>query len=337
MEKRTNEEQEIMDFSKKAVLVTGGLGFIGSNLVHRLVELNANVTVLDNLNPNYGGNLYNLATIKNKISIHQDDILNKTQLARLLEGKHYVFHLAAQTSHMDSMTDPLNDLDINARATLQLLELCRKNNPDLRLIMTSTRQIYGKAHYLPVDEQHPLNPVDINGIHKLAAEQYAELYYRHHNIKSSILRLTNVYGPGLRIKDARQMFIGVWIRLILENKPFEVWGGEQLRDLAYVSDVCEALLQVASKENAIGQVFNVGSGSAEISLVNLAEKLISIAGQGSYLLKEYPKDRQGIEIGNSYLNDDKLRKLTGWLPQIELEEGLKKTLDYYKRHLNEYL
>ncbi len=326
----------MVEFSNKDILVTGGLGFIGSNLVQRLVSLGAKVTVLDNLNPNYGGNVFNLNTIKNQLSVHVDDILNAELLAKLLQGKDYVFHLAAQTSHMDSMTDPLNDLNVNARATLQLLELCRKINPTVRLVMTSTRQIYGKAQYLPVDEQHPLNPIDVNAIHKLAAEHYAELYYRYHKLNSSILRLTNVYGPGLRVKDAKQMFIGVWIRLILENKPFEVWGGDQLRDLAYVSDVCDALLRAAG-ENAVGQIFNVGAGSAEISLVNLAEKLVTIAGQGSYQVKEYPKDRQGIEIGNIYLNDEKLRNTTGWRPEVGLEQGLKKTLDYYREHLKEYL
>lgn len=326
----------VNNFQDKNVLVTGGLGFIGSNLVRRLVELGAKVTILDNLNPKYGGNLENIAEVKKHVEIQVDDILNKDLLESLLQGKAAVFHLAAQTSHMDSMAEPLNDLDINARATLQLLELCRKVNPDVRLVITSTRQIYGKAQYLPVDERHPLNPIDINGIHKLAAEQYAEMYYRHHNIKSSLLRLTNVYGPGLRIKDARQMFLGVWIRLILENKPFEVWGGDQLRDLAYVSDVCDALLLAASEEKAIGQIFNVGSGSGEISLAGLAEKLVKVAGQGSFLVKEYPADRKGIEIGNIYLNDEKLRSTTGWKPMIGLEEGLRKTLDYYRKNLNAY-
>ncbi len=324
-------------FSDKEILVTGGAGFIGSNLVQRLVELGAKVTVLDNLNSKYGGNLQNLAAVKDKITIHIDDILNQSLLADLLSEKHAVFHLAAQTSHMDSMMEPLNDLDLNAKATLQLLELCRQVNPDVRLVISSTRQIYGKAHYLPVDEDHPINPIDINGIHKLAVEQYAELYYRHHNIKSSLLRLTNVYGPGLRIKDARQMFLGVWIRLILENKPFEVWGGDQLRDLAYVGDVCDALLLSASEDKAIGQIFNVGSGSAEISLGKLAGMLVKVAGQGSYLVKEYPPERRGIEIGNIYLNDEKLRMVTGWAPQVGLEEGLGKTMDYYRMHYRDYI
>lgn len=323
-------------FKNKSVLVTGGLGFIGSNLVRQLLEQGAKVTVLDNLNPKYGGNPYNLFTVKDKVVLHIEDILNQDLLANLLPEQDFVFHLASQTSHMDSMTEPLNDLDINARATLQLLELCRKLNPKLRLVITSTRQIYGKAQYLPVDEKHPLNPVDINGIHKLAAEQYAEMYYKHHGIQSSLLRLTNVYGPGLRIKDARQMFIGVWIRLILENKPFEIWGGDQLRDLAYVSDVCNALLLAATEETAIGQIFNVGSGSPEISLVDLAKTLVKVAGQGTYIIKEYPPDRKGIEIGNIYLNDEKLRQMTGWCPLVTLEEGLKHTLDYYRKHLTEY-
>jgi UDP-glucose 4-epimerase len=323
-------------FANKEILVTGGLGFIASNLVKKLVEMGAQVTVLDNLNPKYGGNLQNLASVKNKISIHVDDIINKELLARLLPGKHVVFHLAAQTSHMDSMSEPLNDLDMNAKATLQLLELTRQLNPNLRLVITSTRQIYGQAQYLPVDENHPINPIDINGIHKLAIEQYATLYFRHHQIKSTLLRLTNVYGPGIRIKDARQMFLGVWIRLLLENKPFEVWGGDQLRDLAYVNDVCDALLLAAGDEKTIGQIYNIGSGSKEVSLLELAETLVNVAGKGSFQVKEYPLERRGIEIGNIYLNDEKFRNLTGWKHQVTLEQGLQKTLEYYQEHLKAY-
>lgn len=329
--------ESLKKFSNKKVLITGGMGFIGSRLAGRLVELEANVTIIDNLNPLYGANLINIHRYKDKIECHIGDVLDEALMNTLVKEKEYIFHLAAQTSHMDSMTDPLNDLNINAKATLQLLEICRKSNPNVHFIMGSTRQIYGRAQYLPVNETHPLKPLDINGIHKMAAEQYVNLYSEYHGLQSSILRFTNVYGPGLRIKDARQMFLGLWIRSVLEGKPFEVWGGDQLRDLAYVDDVCEALLAVADCKGAIGQIMNVGTASPSISLSKLADLLILVAGSGTYTLKEYPSARKGIEIGDIYLCDRKLRTLTGWTPKVALEEGLKETLSYYREHLPSYI
>ena len=238
---------------KKKILITGGLGFIGSNLARRLAECGNEVTVVDSLIPEYGGNLRNLLDFHEKIKINLSDIRDAWSLNELIKGQDYIFNLAGQTSHLDSMEDPFTDLDINAKAQLSILEACRKNNPDARIVFASTRQIYGKPKYLPVDEKHPRHPVDVNGINKIAGEQYHFLYHEVYGIASSILRLTNTYGPRMRIKDARQTFLGIWIRNLLEGKPVQVFGdGKQRRDYNYVEDVLDALLIAATEKNAVG-------------------------------------------------------------------------------------
>ncbi|MCW5550088.1 MAG: NAD-dependent epimerase/dehydratase family protein [Opitutaceae bacterium] len=234
------------------MLITGGLGFIGSNLARRLVALGARVTILDSLIPEYGGNRRNLAGIEGKVAVHLSDVRDRHSLPAFVRGQDFLFNLAGQTSHMDSMTDPETDLEINCRAQLSILETCRRHNPGIRVVFASTRQIYGRPDYLPVDEKHPLRPVDVNGINKLAGEEYHLLYSEVHGIRSTVLRLTNTIGPRMRIKDARQTFVGVWVRRILEERPFEVWGGAQLRDFTYVDDAVEALLLAATRPEAEG-------------------------------------------------------------------------------------
>ena len=213
-------------FAGKNVLITGGLGFIGSNLVRRLVELGANVTLVDSLVPEYGGNLFNIVAIADRVRVNIADVRDRYSMAYLVQGQQYLFNLAGQTSHLDSMHDPETDLEINCRAQLSILEACRKHNPAIKIVFASTRQIYGKPEYLPVDEKHLLRPVDVNGINKMAGEWYHILYNNVYGIRACALRLTNTYGPRMRVKDARQTFLGVWIRLVLEGKPFDVWGGE---------------------------------------------------------------------------------------------------------------
>ncbi|KAA3655888.1 MAG: NAD-dependent epimerase/dehydratase family protein, partial [Chloroflexi bacterium] len=220
----------------KKILITGGLGFIGSNLARRLVKMGADVTLVDSLIPEYGGNLYNIADIKNDVEVNISDVRDTHSMRYLVQKKDYLFNLAGQTSHMDSMHDPFTDLDINCRAQLSILETCRKYNPEINIVFASTRQIYGKPDYLPVDETHLLRPVDVNGINKMAGEWYHILYNNVYGLRACALRLTNTYGPRMRIKDARQTFLGVWIRYLIEGKPFEVWGGEQLRDFTFVED-----------------------------------------------------------------------------------------------------
>lgn len=323
-------------FGGVPVLVTGGLGFIGSNVATTLVKAGAHVTILDNMLPGHGGNLRNIAGFEHKLTVLRQDVRNQTAFREAVRGKKYLFHLAAQTGHLDSMNEPLLDLDINVIAQLSMLESCRISNPDIKTVFTSTRQVYGRPHYLPVDEEHPLSPVDVNGINKLAAEMYNTLYDRVYGLRSTILRLTNTYGPRMRIRDARQMFLGVWIRSALENRPFEVWDGQQKRDFSYVDDVVEAVLLSASSEAADGKIFNLGS-TESTTLQALAEHLIAINRQGSYESRNFPAERKRIDIGD-YLGDfSHIQAMLGWMPQVGLQEGLERTLSYYRNEIQNYL
>ena len=322
--------------SSKKILITGGLGFIGSNLARRLVGLGAQVTLVDSLIPEYGGNLFNIAGIEDKVRVNISDVRDEHSIKYLVQGQDYLFNLAGQTSHMDSMQDPLTDLEINAKAQLFILEACRKYNPGIKIVFASTRQIYGKPQYLPVDEKHPLRPVDINGVNKLAGEWYHLLYNDVYGIRTSVLRLTNTIGPRMRVKDARQTFLGIWIRLLVEGKPFEVWGGEQLRDFTYVDDAVEAFLIAAANDDANGKVFNLG-GDCSISLKELADLLVEVNGDGKYIVKQFPESRKRIAIGDYYTDYSQIRSVLGWQPKVSLREALDRTVDYYKKHLDKYI
>lgn len=319
-------------FSEKNILITGGLGFIGSSLARKLVQLQAKVTLVDSLIPQYGGNLFNIADIKEKVTVNITDVRDPYALAYLIQDKDFLFNLAGQTSHLDSMTDPQTDLSINATAQLSILEACKKHNPQIKIVFASTRQLYGKPQYLPVDENHPIQPVDVNGINKLAGEWYHLLYNQVYNIRSCALRLTNTYGPGMRVKDARQTFLGIWIRNLIEGKPIQVFGdGLQLRDFNYVDDVVEALLISAIHPQADGQIFNLGSAEY-INLKDLAEMLVEIYQGGNYEVIPFPPERKIIDIGDYYSDYTKIKQALGWSPYISLKEGLDKTLSYYIQH-----
>src|SRR5882757_1157384 len=289
-------------FAGARVLITGGLGFIGSNLARHLVELGSDVLLVDSLIPEYGGNLFNVADIADRVTINISDIRDTHGLHYLLHGRDYLFNLAGQTSHLDSMTDPVVDLEINCRAQLTLLEACREVNPGINIVFASTRQIYGRPDYVPVDEQHILRPVDVNGVNKMAGEAYHNLYHDVYGLRSCALRLTNTYGPRMRIKDARQTFVGVWLRAVLEEREFEVWGGEQLRDFTYVDDAVDAFLLAALTPATEGRVFNLG-GFPPLSLKALADALVAANGSGSYTFREFPADRKRIDIGDYYADD----------------------------------
>ncbi len=322
-------------FKGKKVLVTGGLGFIGSNLSIRLAELGAEVLLVDSLIPEYGGNLFNISGIENMVRINISDVRDEHSMRYLVQGQDYLFNLAGQTSHIDSMQDPYVDLEINAKAQLFILESCRKYNPDIKIIFASTRQIYGKPDYLPVDEKHPLRPVDVNGINKMAGEWYHILYNNVYGIRACALRLTNTYGPRMRVKDARQTFLGIWIRLLVEVKPFEVWGGQQLRDFTYVDDVVHALLMAAKSEKVNGQVFNLG-GDCVISLKDLADLIIEVNGEGRYAVRSFPAERRGIDIGDYYADFGRIHSVLDWKPKVPLREGLARTLEFYRKYLEHY-
>lgn len=324
-------------FADTRVLITGGLGFIGSNLAHRLIQFGAHVTVVDSLVPEYGGNLFNIADIKDCVKVNIADVRDPHSMRHLVEEHEILFNLAGQTSHLDSMSDPFVDLDINCRAQLSILEACRDRRPDIRVVFASTRQIYGKPDYLPVDEQHLLRPVDVNGINKMAGEWYHILYHNVYGIRTCALRLTNTFGPRMRIKDSRQTFLGIWIRRLLEGESIEVWGGEQKRDFTYVDDAVDAMLRAAVDEKAWGKVFNLG-GDCVVTLQELASWLIEANDdQGNYVTREFPGDRKRIDIGDYYANDQLIRKTLGWQPRVSLQAGLRQTVHYYQKHLAHYV
>jgi len=323
------------EFAGKRVLITGGLGFIGSNLAHRLVGLGADVTIVDSLIPDYGGNLYNVEGIRDRIQINVSDVRDTHSLRHLVQGKDYLFNLAGQTSHLDSMTNPMPDLEINCQAQLSILETCRAVNPKIKIVFASTRQIYGRPAQLPVAETHPLNPVDVNGINKMAGEQYHLLYNNVHGIPATALRLTNTIGPRMRIRDARQTFVGLWVRQLLEGKPISVWGGKQLRDFTDVEDAVDAFLMAASPATN-GQVYNLG-GREVIDLGALAKLMVEVNGAGSYEIKDFPADRRAIDIGDYYADFSKIRQALGWEPKRALRETIGATLTYFKASLSHYL
>ena len=323
------------DFSGSKVLITGGLGFIGSTLAHRLVDLGAEVSLIDCLLPRQGGNRANIRGLEDRVQVNISEMGAAASLRHLVPGVDIIFNLAGQTSHLDSMHDPMTDLNLNCTAQIALLEVCRAHNPGCKIVFASTRQIYGRPDYLPVDERHPLRPVDINGIHKVAGESYHTLYNEVYGIRSTALRLTNTYGPRMRVKDARQTFLGIWIRLVLEGRPFEVWGGGQLRDFTYVDDVVDALLLAARTPELDGLALNL-SGAEVLDLKQLAQMLVDASG-GAFELREFPEERKRIDIGDYYADDSRFRGLTGWAPKIRLDEGLRRTLDYTREHLAEYV
>lgn len=324
-------------FGGKRVLVTGGLGFIGSNLAHRLVELGADVLLVDSLIPEYGGNVFNVHGIEDRLRINIADMRDEHGLRYLVQEQDLIFNLAGQVSHTDSMIDPYTDLEINARSQLSLLEACRHGNPATKVVFASTRQIYGRPEYLPVDERHPLRPADVNGINKLAGEWYHLVYHQVYGLRTVSLRLTNTYGPRMRIRDARQTFIGWWFRLLLEGKTLSIYGdGLQVRDFNYIDDVVEALLMVAATEAADGQIYNLGSDDP-INLINLARLLVEVNGGGQYELLPFPAERKRIDIGDYYGDYRRIRSKLGWRPLVGLRDGMTRTVDYFREHLEHYL
>ena len=324
------------EFANRNVLITGGMGFLGSNLAIKLVDLGASVTLVDSLIPEYGGNPFNVSGLKDRVTSNISDVRDEHSLRYLVQGQDYLFNLAGQTSHLDSMQNPFVDLEINCKAQLSILEVCRRYNPGMKIVFASTRQIYGRPRSLPVSEEHLLQPVDVNGINKMAGEWYHILYNNTYDLRTCAIRLTNTYGPRMRIKDSRQTFLGIWIRLLVEGQPFEVWEGQQLRDFTYVDDAVDAFLLAAINEQANGMVFNLG-GSEVITLTDLAKLLIQINGSGQYSIRQFPSDRKRIDIGDYYSDYSLIGSTLNWIPRVPLQEGLAQSLAYYKEHLKHYL
>ena len=332
----SDEPSLTSSFQRRSVLITGGLGFIGSHLARRLVAYGAHVTLVDSLMPQYGGNWFNVHDIRDRLTINICDVRDPYAMPYLVQGQDFLFNLAGQTSHVDSMDDPHTDLAINAQAQLSILEACRKRNPGVKLVFASTRQLYGKPEHLPVDETHPIRPVDVNGINKLSGEWYHLLYNNVYGIRACALRLTNTYGPGMRVKDARQTFLGIWVRHLIDGKPILVFGdGLQLRDFNYVDDCVDALLRAAAADHANGHVFNLGSAEV-ISLRDLAALLVDLGIDGRYEMVPFPPQRRAIDIGDYYGDFSKIRASLGWEPRVCLREGLQRTVGYYREHHRHY-
>jgi UDP-glucose 4-epimerase len=317
-------------------LITGGLGFIGSNLARTLTSAGVHVTILDNLTEGSGANWANLDGFAETVEVSVGDVRDPHTLTQCLKDASIVFNLAAQTSHMGSMADPRADLAINSSAQLELLETCRHTNPTARVVYASTRQVYGVPDTLPVAETHPLRPVDVNGINKISGEFYHTLYSNVYGVRSTVLRLTNTYGPRMRIADAKQMFLGAWIGAALSHRPFEVWAPDELRDFTFVDDAVEALIIAAVSDIAVGKVYNIG-GFGAVRLRALAELLVGEVDEAQYVIKEFPTNRKKIDIGSYYADDSLFRRDTGWCPKTELPAGVRSTVEYCKHRVAEYI
>jgi len=321
----------------RRVLVTGGLGFIGSNLARRLVDLGADVLLVDCLLPGSGGNRFNVAGLEDRLRVEIADVRREPAMRDLVRDREVIFNLAGQVSHVDSMTDPLADLEMNCRAPLSILEACRRENPRVRVVYAGTRQVYGLADRLPVGEAHPLQPTDVNGVHDAAAEQYHLVYHRVFGLRACSLRLTNVYGPRQLVKHDRLGFLAWFIRLAIEGAEIQVFGdGSQVRDFVYVDDAVDAFLRAGATGACDGGTFNVG-GLEPISLRELVDLLIEIAGGGSVRCVDWPPDRERIDIGSFHADWSRLRDATGWQPTVRLREGLARTVAFYRDHLPRYL
>jgi UDP-glucose 4-epimerase len=314
----------------RKVLITGGLGFLGSTLAHELVAAGSNVVLVDSLVPQYGGNRRNIDDIADRVSINISDVRDQHSLNELVRGQDLIFNLAGQTSHLDSMTDPFTDLEINCRAQLSILEAVRHENPEARIVFASTRQIYGRPQELPVTESHPIVPVDVNGINKTAGEWYHLLYGEVYGLHVSVLRMTNTYGPRMRVKDARQTFLGYWMRLAVEGQPIQVFGdGTQKRDFNFADDAAYAFLLAGLKDEALGQVFNLGSDEV-VDLRSLADLVVELNGSGEAEIVPFPPERKAIDIGDFYADFSRIRDALGWEPRVRLRDGLERTLEYYR-------
>jgi UDP-glucose 4-epimerase len=321
----------------RAVMITGGLGFIGSNLASELVALGADVLLVDSLIPDYGGNLFNIESIRDRVRVNVADVRQASTMNYLVRDREVIFNLAGQVSHIDSMRDPHTDLEINCRSQLTILEACRRYNPAAKVVFAGTRQVYGKPGFLPVTEQHLVRPTDVNGINKAAGENYHLLYNNVFGVRACSLRLTNVYGPRQLIRHNRQGFIGWFIRLAVEDREIEVYGdGSQLRDFVYVDDAADAFLRAGATDACNGDVFNVG-GTEPVSHRDLVALLLEVAGSGRVRFVEWPAEKRAIDIGSFYADSTKFRNAVGWQPGVGLRDGLRATIDYYRQHLSEYV
>lgn len=314
----------------KKVLITGGLGFVGSNLAIALANRGDEVTVIDALLPEYGAFLSNIAPVQDRITVVVEDVRNVPVIERLVSGQDVIYSLAGQVSHLRSMEDPATDLDVNCRTNLILVEACRRRNPEAALVLASTRQVYGRPKYLPVDEAHPTVPVDINGIHKLAAEEYYNLYRAMYGMRSVVLRLTNTYGPRMDLINSDKGVVAHFLRKALRGEPLYLFGsGAQQRDFNYIDDVVDALCIAADLGGGSAErVFNLGFPRA-YSLLEFV-RLLQSKTDCQFENVDFPREQLAIEIGDYHASIARIHEVTGWYPVVDLSEGLDRTLAYFR-------
>jgi UDP-glucose 4-epimerase len=324
-------------YRDRRVMITGGLGFIGSTVAHRLVDLGARVLIVDSLIQEYGGNLFNIAGIEDRVRVNIADVRQQSTMNYLVRDHDLIFNLAGQVSHIDSMQDPYTDLEINCRSQLSILEACRRYNPAVKVVFAGTRQVYGRPTSLPVTEKHLVTPTDVNGINKAAGENYHLVYNDVFGVRACSLRLTNVYGPRQLLKHNRQGFIAWFIRLALENREIQIYGdGRQVRDFVFVDDAADAFLRAGADEAANGKVLNVG-GLEPIAHRDLVDLLVALAGSGRYRFVEWPPEKKAIDIGDFYADSSLIEQTLGWKPVTSLRTGLTTTLDFYRRNMHHYV
>lgn len=335
-----NEEPErwssLRDYySGRSVLVTGGMGFIGSNLAIVLVELGARVLLVDSMIPDYGGNRFNIEPVRRRAEVNISDVRDRSSMNFLVQGKDLIFNLAGTLSHIDSMTDPFTDLEINCVSQLSILESCRKFNPGVKIVFSGTRGQYGRTGGEPVDETRLMRPVDVNGINNLAGESYHLLYNDVHGIRACSLRLSNTFGPRHQMRHPRQGVLNWFLRQLIDGEPIRLYGtGEQVRDTNYVSDVVEALLLAMPDENTNGEFFNIGG--EPLSLRRFVEMAIEENGGGSFEMVEYPGNHKMVEVGDYIADWSKFSRLTGWQPRVGVREGIRRSLAFYRQHKKQY-
>jgi UDP-glucose 4-epimerase len=324
-------------FKQKNILITGGLGFLGSSLAQRLVQHGANVTLLDNLNPMYGGNVFNAEAISNKIAIIINDVRNSEILTPLIQSAHIIYHMAAQVSYIDSLHIPFEDLDLNARATLNILEIHRRNDCKAKIIFLSSRMIYGKSEQSLITESSPTNPLSLYGIHKLASENYLLMYHRNFGTPVTVLRITNPYGPRQQIKHSKYSLIGWFVRQAIEGKTIQIFGeGKQFRDYIFVDDLVEAMLRCSEASDAVGEVINVGTG-VSTRFCDMASTVVKKVGSGVIEFIPWPANYENVETGDIAVDISKLRRITAWQPSISLEDGVQETFAFYKKNFDRYV
>lgn len=323
-------------FSGANVLVTGGLGFLGSNLAIRLVKHGAHVTVVDAMMPEYGGNLFNIDPVRGSVNINFSDIRDSQATSYIARDKDYIFHLAGQVDHVLSMKDPFPDIDINIKGTAVLMEAARYHSPNARIIYTGTRGQYGPTAQLPVDENAPTYPKGLHEISNLTAEKIIKMYHDIHHLPAVLLRLTNIYGPRAQMQHPRYGVVNWFVRLAIDNETIKVFGdGQILRDFLYVDDCVDAMLICAANDNAYGQILNLASG-IPVNFVELAETIVDVAGSGRWEFAPFSAERKAQEPGDFYADIGKITKLVNWEPRTLLRDGLSQTIGYYRKHKDHY-